>query len=74
MSYQDQYYQDLIGWKIVHAECVDYEDDGRHWPTLILENDQRQAIRVEVSCDPEGNGPGHLFIQHIEENQDERVN
>jgi hypothetical protein len=24
-------------------------------------------MRVEVSCDPEGNGPGHLFIYHVEE-------
>lgn len=68
-SYQNAHYEQLRGLTVVAVDLVDYEDDGRLWPTLILEDGRRNAIRVEVSCDPEGNGPGHLFIQAIPEGE-----
>lgn len=36
------------------------------WPVLIFERDGSPEIRVEVSCDPEGNGPGWLFIEEVQ--------
>jgi len=68
-SYMNAYYRELIGWKIVQAECVDCDGDEILWPVLILKNDEGKWMRVEVSCDPEGNGPGHLFIYHVEEGE-----
>lgn len=68
-EYQSAHYEQLRFAKIVAVDLVDYDDDGKLWPTLIIEDSQGNAARVEVSADPEGNGPGHLFIQFIPEGE-----
>lgn len=69
IEYQNAHYEQLRGSKIVAVDLVDYEDNGMLWPTLIIEDSRGNAARVEVSADPEGNGPGHLFIQFIPEGE-----
>ena len=36
------------------------------WPVLVIERDG-QCFDVTVSMDSEGNGPGHLFIEEVED-------
>lgn len=36
------------------------------WPILVLRKDGKQIV-VQVSQDPEGNGPGFLFIDGVDE-------
>ncbi len=56
----DPYYEQLVGCKIVaYTESID--DEGV-WPTFTLEYPDHTTFKVEVSRDPEGNGPGFLFI------------
>lgn len=52
--YQD-YYQQLQGHTIVTAGVRD--EEGQLWPYFELDN----GVTIEVSQDPEGNGPGFLF-------------
>jgi hypothetical protein len=55
------HYAPLIGGRITLIEPA-RDDYGQVWICLRVEFEDRPALRVEVSCDPEGNGPGHLFI------------
>lgn len=68
-EYQNAHYEQLRGLTIVGVDLVEYDDDGLLWPTLIAANKAGDLFRVEVSADPEGNGPGHLFIQDIPEGE-----
>lgn len=36
-------------------------EDGEVWPTLLVRTTEGQILRLEVSRDEEGNGPGFLF-------------
>ena len=57
-SYMEKYYGFLKGAKIIGAGL---HDDGEfEWPYFKIEKDG-QEFEVEVSQDPEGNGPGFLF-------------
>lgn len=50
----------LIGSTIVHVDAV--ESYGQVWPVFVVENMRNQTFQLEISCDSEGNGPGHVFI------------
>lgn len=50
----------LIGCVIVQIE--EYNNDGQNWPIIIVKNADNQIFQMEISCDAEGNGPGHIFL------------
>lgn len=53
----------LVGRKIV---AVGYhENGGEVWPCLILDDN----TRITASMDDEGNGPGSLFIEGVEDGE-----
>ncbi len=54
---QDEYYEQLVGSKITKFWT---SDDG--FPTFGLVHPKLGAMVIEVSCDPEGNNEGFLFI------------
>jgi len=54
---QDEYYEQLVGSKITKFWM---SDDG--FPTFGLVHPKLGAMVIEVSCDPEGNHEGFLFI------------
>ena len=54
---QDEYYKQLVGSKITMYWT---SDDG--FPTFGLVHPKLGALVMEVSCDPEGNNEGFLFI------------
>lgn len=54
---QDEYYEQLVGSKIAKFWT---SDDG--FPTFGLVHPKLGAMVIEVSCDPEGNNEGFLFI------------
>lgn len=60
------YYQQLIGMKVVKAGFTDLDESGQSFPFLILQG-KEERLRVEVSQDEEGNGPGFLFISEAKE-------
>lgn len=45
----------------IDAEPDDFEGD--YWPVFIVVNQHQETYRVLVSRDPEGNGPGTLFLE-----------
>lgn len=55
----DTHYSQLVGGTIV--DFTFFDDDQGSWPIFAVEKDGVR-LQVEVSSDPEGNGPGHLFI------------
>ena len=54
-TFYQRYYTQLRGHTIVTAGVRD--EGGQLWPYFELDN----GTTIEVSCDPEGNGPGFLF-------------
>jgi len=57
-SWLQRYLATMVGARVVQ---VGVTDDG--WPFFDLQEPPRKGgrrHRVEVSCDPEGNGPGFL--------------
>ncbi len=60
------YYEALLGCtvKAVAFEADDYSGDD--FPVLLLRRADGSEIAVTVSCDPEGNAPGHLFIDEVQ--------
>ncbi len=56
-NYMEKYYGQLRGGKITHFEM---SKDG--FPTFKVNHPVHGLLTVEVSCDPEGNDAGFLFI------------
>ena len=55
--------QQLVGATITKAEpAVDVAEGFEVWPVLEVETVDGRKLVVEVSSDPEGNGPGHLEL------------
>lgn len=54
----------LKGATVVEVAALRDDSNGwpEVWPVLILQTPDGTLLQVEVSRDPEGNGPGHLFI------------
>lgn len=59
----------LLGATVVDVFGLDHLDFGvtEVWPVLVLRQPDGTDVIVEVACDPEGNGPGHLFIRDLDE-------
>jgi len=72
-DFYNKYYSSLKGCLITEATAKpNPEDPGDPWPTLKAYHPIRKEwYKIEVSRDPEGNGPGFLFgLPHP--NQDEQ--
>jgi len=58
-----RYYGQLVGMTVVKAgigEVDEFGDEG--FPFFILKAKDGTKVKIEVSQDQEGNGPGFLFI------------
>lgn len=67
-AYITEYLTTLVGCTVVHVQAFTETDAvfTEVWPVLVLEKPDGTLLQVEVSRDPEGNGPGHLFIAEKE--------
>lgn len=53
----------LVGATITSVSVEEDDYDGADWLTLHVTPAEGHDLLVQVSRDPEGNGPGHLFIE-----------
>lgn len=62
-EHYNKYYGQLVGATITSAGVVAEDDFGsvNFWPTIHIVTSDGQKFVIEVSQDPEGNGPGFLF-------------
>ena len=61
--YQRQYYAQLNGATIICTGFAENRENPREpWPMLQIRTASGKIDYITVSCDPEGNAPGHLFI------------
>jgi len=60
-DYLVNHYAPIEGGTIERIEFARDPMDADLWPVLIVRNGPNR-YRVELSRDPEGNGPGHAFI------------
>lgn len=58
-------FPELDGATILTTDYEVDEDFGELWPTLHVVAKDGTKFVVHVSTDPEGNGPGHLFIEEV---------
>ena len=63
-EFKDNYYKQLEGFKIKKFLGIDAEG----FPEFILTKPKYEDVKIAVSCDPEGNGGGFLFIMDTKEN------
>lgn len=60
------FYNDLIGFTIIGAYYIKYDDV--YWPCLLLQNNITDETKeLIVSQDPEGNGPGEMWLTELGE-------
>lgn len=59
------YYSQLVGGRITEVQLIEDSDFVDPWPTLFLTLPNGEVLKVEISRDPEGNGPGFAFIEEI---------
>ena len=59
-----EHYDQLIGLTVDRVVFMDNGDDGL-WPVLVMSNKKGETFHVDVSMDPEGNGPGFLDIYKV---------
>ena len=59
VKYLTKYYSTLVGGKITDFHLT--LGEGELWPTFTIKVG-KMTYTVEVSQDPEGNGPGHLIF------------
>ena len=62
-EFKDRYYKQLEGFKINKFLGIDAEG----FPEFILTKPKYEDVKIAVSCDPEGNGGGFLFIMDTKE-------
>ncbi len=62
-EYFETHYGQLVGMTITSFEIIN-DDDGK-WPQFTGTSQSGETVIFAVSRDPEGNGPGHLFIEII---------
>jgi hypothetical protein len=66
LKFTRRYYKQLIGGKITAVRCY-YDEENQWmgpWTELTIQMDGEDTLteyKVEISQDPEGNGPGFLF-------------
>ena len=56
-----KYLSPLIGGEITEVGTKSENDGDEYWPYLKVKTKDGRVIRLEVSQDEEGNGPGFLF-------------
>jgi len=54
----EKYLQPLTGGEITKVET--FQEYGGVWPRLYVKNGDEEYV-LEISQDPEGNGPGFIF-------------
>jgi hypothetical protein len=65
----DDYYQQLVGYKVVSYKLDDECEDIEPFPTFILSHPKKATVKIEVSQDPEGNGGGFLFLEMLKKSE-----
>lgn len=55
------YYSALKGYTVKSVTLAEDDEFGDLWPTLTFTHPKKPDLKVEVSQDEEGNGPGFLF-------------
>jgi len=60
-----EHFGPLVGARLVSTNAALDADNGEMWPTLIFETDAGRKFQMELSRDPEGNGPGWAFIEAV---------
>jgi hypothetical protein len=53
------YLKQLVGCTITEAFAV--SDDSGIWPVIVATRQDGTKFNLEISRDPEGNGPGFIF-------------
>ena len=57
----NEYYSQLIGYEIIGFQIDGEGIDA--WPVLVVKKEE-ETLQLIVSRDPEGNGPGFVFIEN----------
>jgi hypothetical protein len=65
-GYED-YYKQLEGFKIKQYVGMVDDDGYNGFPQFIMSKRGFKDVKIDVSCDPEGNGGGFLFIGDVDE-------
>lgn len=66
LVYLTKHYRQLQGLVVTGFEIERDEEFDEIWPTLVLSSeDGKRTVKVTVSQDPEGNGPGYLFVEEV---------
>jgi hypothetical protein len=64
-SFED-YYKQLIGWKITAYREEEDEFGGDPMPVFTLTKPKFAPLEMAIMCDPEGNGAGFIDFYHPE--------
>lgn len=66
-KYVEGYLEPLVGGSITAIGAIVEDDFGfpEVWQVLRVKLADGKVVDLVVSRDPEGNGPGHLFIEEI---------
>ena len=60
-AWTEGYYGGAVGLTITGVVARHDEYDDRIWPVLLAQDKNGNTFELEVSQDPEGNGPGFIF-------------
>ena len=54
----------LVGCTIVQVDASSATETGTDavWPVILVKDVNDNLFQLEIACDPEGNGPGHIFL------------
>ena len=59
-NFYTEYYKFLEGGRIIKASLSHEDEEENTWPEIQIKKGN-ETFEIEVSMDPEGNGPGFLF-------------
>lgn len=60
LKYERDHYERLVGYTVA---SIGEDDEG--FPALLLTHETLEPMFAIVSQDPEGNGPGWLFVEEV---------
>jgi hypothetical protein len=54
----------LVGCTIVQVDASAATETGSDsvWPVILVKDAKDNLFQLEIACDSEGNGPGHIFL------------
>jgi len=54
----------LVGCTIVQVDASSATETGTDavWPVILVKDANDNLFQLEIACDAEGNGPGHIFL------------